>query len=53
MTWTLIFDLDKLDKGQNFLNITIKENLPKYAWILCIRHNLLLAKVCVLRAQCL
>ena len=28
MTWTLIFDLDKLAKGQNFLNITIKENWP-------------------------
>ena len=53
MTWTLIFDLDKLAKGQNFWNIAIKENLPKYAWILCIRHNLLLAELCALRARCL
>ena len=29
MTWTLIFDLDKLAKGQNFWNITSMENLPK------------------------
>ena len=53
MTWTLIFDLDKLAKGQNFWNITIKENLSKYAWILCVRHNLLLAELCALRARCL
>ena len=53
MTWTLIFDLDKFSKGQNFWNITIMENLPKYAWILRVRHNLLLAKLCAVRAQCL
>ena len=52
MTWTLIFDLDKLAKGQNFQNISM-ENLPKYAWILCVRHNLLLAELCALRARCL
>ena len=53
MTWTVIFDLDKLTKGQNFQNITGTENLPKYAWILCVRHNLLLAELCALRARCL
>ena len=26
----------------------VNENLPKYAWILCIGHNLLLAEVCAL-----
>ena len=46
MTWTLIFDLDKLSKGQNFWNITIMEDLPKYTWISCVRHNLLLAELC-------
>ena len=31
MTFTLIFDLDleKFNNGQNFLNISVKENLPK------------------------
>ena len=29
------------------------ENLPKHAWILCVRHNLLLAELCALRARCL
>ena len=32
---------------------TIMENLPKHAWILCVRHNLLLAELCALRARCL
>ena len=53
MAWTLIFDLDKLSKGQNFGNITIMENLPKYAWILCVRHNLLLAELCAVQARCI
>ena len=29
------------------------ENLPKHAWILCVRHNLLLEELCALRARCL
>ena len=29
------------------------ENLPKHAWILCVRHNLILAELCALRARCL
>ena len=29
------------------------ENLPKHAWILCVRHNLLLVELCALRARCL
>ena len=29
------------------------ENLPKHAWILCVRHNLLLAELSALRARCL
>ena len=29
------------------------EILPKHAWILCVRHNLLLAELCALRARCL
>ena len=33
MTFALTFDLDleKFVKGQNFWNISVKENLPKYA----------------------
>ena len=50
--WTLIFDLDKLAKVQNFWNNNYG-NLPKHAWILCIRHNLSLAELCALRARCL
>ena len=45
MTWTLIFDLDKLAKGQIFWKITNMENLPKYAWILWVRQNLLFAEL--------
>ena len=46
MTLTLTFDLDlrMFTKGQSFLNLSIKENYPKYAWILCTEHNLLLAR---------
>ena len=44
MTLILIFDFDleKFTKVKNF-ETSIKENLPKYAWILCTGHNLLLA----------
>ena len=54
MTLTFTFDLDseKFTQGHKFWNISIKENLPKCAWI-CIGHNLLLADVCSLRAMCL
>ena len=43
---TLTFDLDlvKFTKGQTFLNLSLKENLPKYDWILCTGRNLLLAR---------
>ena len=46
MTLTLTFNLDieKFAQGQNFWNISIKENLSKYAWIVCTGHNLLLAR---------
>ena len=46
MTLTLTFDLDlgKFTNGQTFQNLSIKENYPKYAWILCTGHNLLLAR---------
>ena len=43
MTFTLTFDLDKFTQGQKFLNISIKANYPKYSWILCTGHNVLLA----------
>ena len=43
MTLTFDLDLEKFSKGQNFWNIPIKENSPKYAWILWTGHNLLLA----------
>ena len=33
--------------------MSVKENLPKYAWILCTGHNLSLAEVCALRVWCL
>ena len=44
MTLTLTFDLDleKFAKVKS-LETSIKENLPKDAWILCTGHNLLLA----------
>ena len=44
MILTLTFDLDleKFAKGQIF-ETSIKENLPKYALILCTGHNLLLS----------
>ena len=43
MTLTLTFDLnlEKFAKVKIF-ETSIKENLPKYAWILCTGHNLLL-----------
>ena len=46
MTLNLTFDLDlgKFTNGQTFRNLSIKENYPKYAWILCTGHNLLLAR---------
>ena len=46
MTLTLTFDLDleMFTQGQNFWNISIKENYQKYAWILCTGHNLLLVR---------
>ena len=43
MTLTFDFDL-KFTQGQNFWNISVKQNCPKYAWILCTVHNLLLAR---------
>ena len=44
MTLTLTFnlDLEKFTQVQNFWNISVKEIFPKYAWILCTGHNLLL-----------
>ena len=35
-------DLEKFTEVQNFGNISVKEIFPKYAWILCTGHNLLL-----------
>ena len=42
MTLILTVDLDKFTQGQKFLT-AIKANWPKYSWILCTGHNLLLA----------
>ena len=39
---TLTLTLKILSKV-NIFETSIKENLPKYAWILCTGHNLLLA----------
>ena len=46
MTLTLTFDLDleKFTQGKIFWNISIKENLTKYTWIVCTGHNLSLAR---------
>ena len=46
MTLTLTFDLDleKFTQGQNFWNLSIKENYTKYAWVLYTGHNLLLVR---------
>ena len=41
--YDLDLDLEKFTQVQNFWNISVKEIFPKYAWILCIGHNLLLA----------
>ena len=41
--YDLDIDLEKFTQGQNFLSISVKENWPKYAWIICTGHNLLLA----------
>ena len=43
MTLTLTFDLD-LEKFTKFkiFETSVKEIFPKYAWILCTGHNLLL-----------
>ena len=41
---TYDLDLEKFTQGQNFWNISIKENLAKYAWILCTGYNLFLAR---------
>ena len=43
MTLTFDFDLEKFSQVQNFWNISVKEIFPKYAWILCTGHNILLA----------
>ena len=42
LTLTFDFDLEKFTKV-NIFETSIKENFPKYAWILCTGHNLLLA----------
>ena len=31
LTLTFDFDFEKFAQGQNFWNISVKENLPKYA----------------------
>ena len=43
MTLTFDLDLEKFSQVQNFWNISVKEIFPKYAWILCTGHNVLLA----------
>ena len=40
---TLTLTLKSSTKVNN-LDMSIKENYPKYAWILCTRHNLFLAR---------
>ena len=42
LTLTFDFDLEKFTKVKIF-ETSVKENLPKYAWILCTGPNLLLA----------
>ena len=46
MTLNLTFHLDlgKFAQGQNFWNMSVKEDFPKYAWLLRTGHNLLLAR---------
>ena len=43
--YDLDLDLEKFTQGQIF-ETSVKENYPKYAWILCTGHNLwLVSKV--------
>ena len=43
MTLTFDLDLEKFSQVQNFWHISVKEIFPKYAWILCTGHDVLLA----------
>ena len=42
MTLTFDFDLEQFTMIKIF-ETSVKENYPKYAWILCTGHNLLLS----------